>query len=157
MLDVDAVNEIHGALREAKAVQRLFAGRVSMQTQGGGGGAFTAVNPVDVTEALLNPAQFTAMTIKSMLANPSATLDSDVLASGVKILAAKAKAGDMDYVRESLVGHSLMLQALAAVALEKAADCRMAKDKALLYGVAIKAQTVSAKLLCSLAGIPTHA
>lgn len=156
------IDEINKVLREAKALETMHANRFpsyeEWQARNGRRmkrGAMTGTDgqKVSVADALLDPARFTALCVGGMLTNPDAMLDSGALVSGIKMLAAQLKAGNMDYVYEALVGNAITLQALEGIALEAAADCANPKDKALLLGLAIKANTSRAKVICSLPAI----
>lgn len=107
---------------------------------------------------LLNPSQFWAHRTELELRSPSdAEIAHEAGALAVRLIAADMKTGNFDRARESLVGQSLWLSALAVKLMQKADNVTLspssADEEAKLLKIALQAQRQAAQTLCSAAAL----
>ena len=159
----ESVREVSGVVAEARNVAAIEASRTRWggcagdgataaaaaaasalaECHGSGGGDEAARRVARV----LNPCRLFA---ESMAADVADVGD---IERGLRMAAAKVKAGDMTFIHESLVSQALWLQNIAVDALKMAEGGKRAADVERLAGLAIRAQAAAAKVLSSLAAL----
>lgn len=91
----------------------------------------------------------------SVLTTPdgSPRLSPDDIAFSIRMLAAKAKTGDIDFVLESLVGQATWLQAAAAALALEIDSAKTTRDRKAIGDLLLKFQATATKSLEALARI----
>ena len=139
--------EIAGVISEARSVEAvLYAG--GRYEHGGAIGCRAGL--------LFNPAELYGSATAKLCGASDPDTDNvtrEDIAQGIRMTAAKIRAGDRTYIFESMLGQAIWLQALALQLSDYTATSSHMPAKVALGSLLLKMQAVAGKMLASLAGL----
>lgn len=142
----DAQQAVLAAHRDAASIVAQWS--IERAKNSGGSGGHTPRTLKDRGAAIMNPAGFWARALESTDSRPRE------IEQGVRMAAAKLKAGDLDFVIESGLGQTAWLSALALELQGDADDLPVGSAaRARLLALAMRAQGAAARLMLSLGAL----
>lgn len=145
---LQSVRETASILGEARNSAAIDEARTRGQVVGHEGRGLVAEGGEDQASRRVALALDPCLLFAGVLVKDAA--DGDAVARGLRLCAAKIRAGDTAFIYESLTGQVVMLQHIAAAALKLLGKHDSASVRAVTVGTALKAQALAAKILTSL-------